>query len=53
VTTIILPVSTNRYVFMDADWPLTPAEWETFLAVLEAMKPGLLTDLTPWLEILR
>ncbi len=38
---VSIPCSLTEWADIDAPWPLTPAEWSQLMALLEAMKPGL------------
>lgn len=39
---LTLPLGAGRTIRVRATWPLTPEEWDRMLAILAAMKPGLL-----------
>lgn len=38
-----IPISPKRWVQMYVPLPLTEAEWECMMAILEAMKPAITT----------
>ena len=38
---LVLPISTETVVALAGTWPLSEAEWDQFIHVLAAMKPGL------------
>ena len=40
-STFLIPLPHERDVLVAGDFPLTDQEWDQFMAVLEAMKPGL------------
>ena len=42
--TIQLPYAHNRWALLQADFPMSPSEWEQMLAVLDAMKPALIAE---------
>jgi hypothetical protein len=41
---IVVPLQGGGQVALVCRWPVTQAQWEHFMAVLEAMKPGLVKD---------
>jgi hypothetical protein len=42
-----LPLSANEWVTVHAEFPLSEDAWQQMLRVLEAMKPGLVSDEPP------
>jgi hypothetical protein len=42
--TIQLPYAHNRWALLQADFPMSPGEWDQMLAVLDAMKPALIAE---------
>lgn len=49
VQRLTLPTTTNpdEWAYLDVPLPLTEAEWRQMLAVMEAMKPGLVWESEP------
>jgi hypothetical protein len=43
VTTYAVPVAAGDNIMIEGEFPLTEAMWTQFLAVLSAMKPGLVS----------
>jgi len=43
-TTVQIPYSNGRWAALSAAFPITSAEWTMMMGVLEAMKPGLVTE---------
>jgi hypothetical protein len=39
--TLTLPIAHGHYAELTASWPLTYEEWHRFMAILDAMKWGL------------
>ncbi len=44
VLTYAVPVAAGRNITVEGRLPLTEQEWDQFLAVLQAMKPGLVAE---------
>ena len=42
-----IPLPDGRRVVIEGDFPLAETEWEQFVTVLEAMKPGLIQGPAP------
>jgi hypothetical protein len=39
-----IPISSGRLAFIDMPRPMTVAEWDQLLRVLDAMRPGLVAE---------
>ena len=38
---LIIPIRPDKYVRLEAEFPMTDEEWERMIAILGAMKPAL------------
>lgn len=43
-STYMIPVRAGESVLLEGDFPINEAEWNQFMAVLVAMKPGLVAE---------
>jgi hypothetical protein len=41
-----IPLPGGRHLLIEGDFPVSEAEWDQFVAVLDAMKPGLVSMAT-------
>ena len=41
---VYLPLLENRWAVLRADFPVTSKDWDQMIAILEAMRPGLVAD---------
>ena len=39
----VIPLPGGRHLLIEGDFPVSEAEWDQFIAVLDAMKPGLVS----------
>ena len=46
-----IPLPGGGDIYVSGRWPVSQARWDFFLGVLEAMKPGLVSDDDPALAL--
>jgi hypothetical protein len=39
----VIPLPGGRHLLIEGDFPVSEAQWDQFIAVLDAMKPGLVS----------
>ena len=47
LTSVNIPYSPGKWASLNADFPLSESDWEAMLAMLAAMKPGLVAERWP------